>query len=255
MSRPRAFKVRHWSISASVSIMRTLLFGFGIAIVIQASAGTPARVDGIDVYGKLSEVSETDIHDVLTEYSRIESTTPSAIEVVSNSEVRVHPQSPDRGWIPMRHLPMHYPDGRIVPTWISRMFVIWEIPEALHLIGSAKDVYVFPVPIAFKPHMDNSHLRLLDVEARVSLERLLGNKESWFHGIDNTMWPSGVPVPADVGFLFKEDKSEVVLYCMSGLALFDGQRSGGTLERSVEHKLAEWEHQYAQPELSGQREQ
>lgn len=221
-------------------------------MAIQVSAATPARVDDIQVYGRLSEVSATDIHEVVVAYSFVESAKPAAIEVVSSSEVHVYPQSQERGWFPVRRFKWYQPVGQVALRWTPMGRVVYEIPEALHLLGSASEVYVFPVTTPLKPHKDDSHLRLLDAEARESLERLLGNEASWFHGVNNLIWPEGVP--KDVGFLFREGKAELLWFCPFGQAKFNGERTAGGLVEAAEQKLSEWKHQYAQPELAVQGE-
>ncbi len=94
-------------------------------------------------------------------------------------------------------------------------------------------------------------MRRLGREARESLENLLGNEQSWLHGFDNRIWSLDAPRLRDVGLLFREGNAEVVLFCLSGQSLFNGQRAGGDLENSAKEKLEKWKRYYVQPELKG----
>lgn len=231
--------------------MRSFVALISLAVAVHVNADAPTNVDGIPVFGRLADVSEADVHDVIVAFKQVESTRPSFLKVISSTEVHVYRQSRDRGWTLVRHGPVHYPDGRVVPEWTAMDTAVWSIPEALQLMGTAKHVYVFPVANAFDPHRDDRHMRLLGREARESLERLLGDEKSWLHGFKDRIWAPDIPMPRDVGFLFAEANVEVVLFCLSGQGLFNGQRAGGDLEDSAMDKLEVWKRHYAQPELEG----
>ena len=143
--------------------------------------------------------------------------------------------------------------------------VIWDIPEALHLIRTADEVYIMPVTCTTKkhraevkgtylsltPHGDYKRLRLLGADARRKLGRLLGSQSSWFHGFDNTI--SIGPEPKNVGFIFRRGKDQLVLLCYMRWRFegtFNGEHTGGSLEEKPSDNLDAWKEQYAKPELA-----
>src|SRR3954469_1867781 len=113
---------------------------------------------------------------------------------------------------------------------------IEDVPEALRLIRTADEVYIFPVSLAknskgfIEPHPDYKHLRPLDREASRKLRRLLGAETNWFHGGDNTI--SVDHSYKTVGFVFRKSADKLVL--VSGLgARFEGTLNGGDTAGSL----------------------
>ena len=208
-----------------------------------------ADVDGVKMYGRTYKVSDADLREAMAAYKATRGAKPVAVEVINPNEIHVWSQDRERGWRPVQRLEVHQPDGRVELKWMLYGRAIWIIPEALKLMGTARTVYVFPVATPFAPHRDDRHLRLLGTEARISLERLLGNEAHWLHGFDNRIWPEGVPVPTDIGLLFKDGGNEAVLYLFSQRGWFNGEESGGSLDIEVEREFEAWKQKYAQAEL------
>jgi hypothetical protein len=135
--------------------------------------------------------------------------------------------------------------------------VVWDIPEALRLIRTADQVYIFPVTVISKsastgevaPHGEYKRARAIDAVARRQLGRLLGEDSSWCHCFDNT---AGIPPePTYVGFIFQKGKDKLVLLRFLRWhteGTFNGERTGGSLEHRASDKLDEWEKRYARPE-------
>ena len=130
----------------------------------------------------------------------------------------------------------------------------------LDLIRTADEVYVFPVTFTYRPtrsegthvtpHGDYKHLRPLGADARRSLKHLLGKEGNWFHGNDSTL--SIVPIPRNVGFIFRKEKEQLVLLCRVGWKFegtFNGEPTAGSLEEKASDKFDQWKKQNAQPEL------
>ena len=138
--------------------------------------------------------------------------------------------------------------------------VIWSIPEALQLIRTADEVYVFPVTLIKKrvahddssitPRGDYKHLRRLDADASGKLKRLLGEERNWLHAADNTL---AYPPSKTVGFIFRKGKDKLVLLRSLGAHLegtFNDQRTDGSLEfDKADTQLDKWTKQFAKPEL------
>jgi hypothetical protein len=135
--------------------------------------------------------------------------------------------------------------------------VIWDIPEALRLIRTAEQVYVFPVTVirrsgssgGVEPHGDFRRVRAIDADARRKLGRLLGKRGSWCHCFDNTF---GVGLePKYAGFIFQKKEDKLVLLRFLRWhtdGTFNGENIGGSLEEKASDKLDEWEKRYARPE-------
>ena len=133
---------------------------------------------------------------------------------------------------------------------------VWAIPEAMHLIRTATQVYVFPVTVTKNdrseatPHGEFKRARLIEGTARRALRRILEREGNWFHGLDSTV---GVgPEPRNVGFIFRRGGHTLVLLCYMGWradGTFDGENTGGSLERRASDKLEEWKRKNAKQEL------
>jgi hypothetical protein len=138
----------------------------------------------------------------------------------------------------------------------SSVLAMDQQPEALRLIRTANEVYVFPVRVTenhhseVTPHGDYKRARLLGAEASRKLRRILGQESNWFHGIDSTF---GIgPEPKNVGYIFRSGKDEVVLLGFMRWrfkATVFGSPTSGSLEEKASDKLAEWKRQFARPEL------
>jgi len=227
--------------------MRALLMLVGLAFATQGTAGELMHVDGVRVYGRVHDVSVTDIHEALAAISG----KPGAVEVIGSSEMHVYLQPRALGWVPMRHVDVVEPDGSRRSKWMPDGRVVWDTPEAMNLIRTADEVYVFPVTTPLKPHRNDRHLRLLDTEARQKLVSLLGEQENWFHGLDDRIRTGDEPT--NTGFLFRHGNAELILFFSSGDAV-EGTFNGGFTRGSIVGKSAQemegWKRRYAQPELA-----
>lgn len=133
--------------------------------------------------------------------------------------------------------------------------VVWDIPEAMRLIKTADQVYVFRVTVTANkkgevtPHGDYKHARAIGADARRKLGRLLGKDSSWCHCHDSTF---GIgPEPKYVGFIFQKGKDKLVLLRFLRWhtdGTFNSENTGGSLEEKGSDKLDEWEKRYARPE-------
>ena len=186
-------------------------------LVVAEESEAAAEFKGVKVYGRTYKISDADLREAMAAYESTREAKPVAVEVINHNEIHVWSEDRERGWLPVQRHEWHEQDGTVGLKWVVFGRVIWDIPLALKLMGTAKSVYVFPVTTPFKPHRDDRRLRLLGEEARISLERLLGNEANWLHGFDNRIWPEGTPVPTDIGLLFKDRGNEAVLYLFSML--------------------------------------
>jgi hypothetical protein len=122
-------------------------------------------------------------------------------------------------------------------------------PDVLRFIRSAEAVYVFPVTSPLRPPRDDSHMRLLSPEARRGIVQILGNYESWWHGL----YTIGISEnqPTNIGLLFRSGKDELVLFFNSDTVngKFRAVELGGLLEDGPKEQFEAWKHHYAQAEL------
>jgi hypothetical protein len=231
--------------------MRVLLTLIGITLASQVAGAESLRVDGVPIQDGLHDLSVSDLHEAIVAFTSTCSERPATLEVISGSEIHARLQNKDLGWIPMRRLWAHGPppySGNPILQWTAIGRVIWDIPEALRVLGTAEEVYIFPVATPREPHLDDKHLRLLDPEVRGKLERLLSDGRNWFHGFDNRI--SLGALPAHVGFLFRQGKNELALFFPRPRGAFNGEHTGGSLEIGVSKEMEEWKQQFAQPELA-----
>src|SRR5262249_34465844 len=140
-------------------------------------------------------------------------------------------------------------DGRKHLAWsVGDCCGIQDPPDALRIIQAAEQVYIFPIKNSSKPRRDDKHMRLLDPKTRKELVHLLSHQSDW--------WPQGYSIlvfPSnDIGFVFRRDKSEVVLFFSADTveATVDGKFTSGMLNAKPSKKFDEWKRRYAQPELS-----
>ena len=98
-------------------------------------------------------------------------------------------------------------------------------------------------------HGDYNHLRRLDADASLRLQRLLGAEKNWWHGGDSTI--SLDLSRKTVGFIFRKGGDKLVLFCGVGARFegtFNGGETGGSLLEKSD-KLEQWKRRYAKPEL------
>lgn len=147
--------------------------------------------------------------------------------------------------------------GAAAPPNLPAGLVVWAIPEAMHLIRTADEIYIIPVTLTedrnhvVTPAGDYKHRRRLTAGARRKLVHLLANESNWFHGLDDTV--SINSSHKNVGFIFRRGKEELVLLCGLGSSfggVFKGETTGGSLEDKPSAKLDEWKKEYAKPELA-----
>jgi hypothetical protein len=105
----------------------------------------------------------------------------------------------------------------------------------------ARTVYIFPVKSESATRPDDKDLRLLDAEARQALLGVLCNQANWHHGL---MTVGIVYGPGDVGFFFRKDKDELILFFSC-----EGP-AGCTVEGTLGHKnILGWLNECAQPQF------
>src|ERR1700719_1393362 len=209
------------------------------------------RLDGVQVRGRVNDVSPADIREALATGSIAH---PSEAVVLNSHEMHIYFGTHDEGWSPIVKGEVIEPSGKTHIEWhLSHTAMgLEDRPEIFRIIKSAPEVYVFPVTTPLKPHRDDKHLRLSEGEARRTLVHLLGNEKSWFHGFDNTFWVDK-RIPKNVGFVFRHGKDELVLFCTLGWkieATLNGEHTGGSLEERPSQRMEQWKKQYAQRELA-----
>jgi hypothetical protein len=234
--------------------MRALLVLGALVAATTANASESMRVDGVRVYGRIHEVSLGDIRAAIADFvsTASDKSKPAALEVVSSTEMRAYEKTHDWGWVAVRRIPSVDPGHRNEFVWWTWRRAIDDAPDLLRFIKSANEVYVFPVPTPLKPHRDDKHLRLLDAEARRQVTRLLGDRETWWHGLYTlVVIDDGKP---GIGLLFRRGRSEAVLFFShfsDEEGTFDGEHISGLLDDDRgRRQMKEWEHRYAQPELT-----
>lgn len=220
------------------------------ALASYGSAQTLSQVDSVPVTGQTQAVSETDIRDVIATVTP-DFGKPIRLEVVSSREIHAYVQPPDLGWITVKRVEFHEPDGSIRPGWEDYLQGIGDNPDVLRLINSANDIYVFPVTTPLAPHRDDKDLRLLSGEARRKLVRLLGEKSNWYIGGWDLLFDNNQPT--DVGFVFRNGRDELVLFCSPGEIIegtLNGERIKGMLNEGPGKRLEMWKKEFAKIELA-----
>jgi hypothetical protein len=238
------------------STVATVWILAGIAAAKLSSAADSMRVDGVPVYGKVRDVSVASIREAIAEATdkRIPSDPkkPRALEIVSRTEMHAYLPDRDLGWVPVRKISRIEPNGREHPAWSYAWWGIDNTPEQLRCLRTADRAYIFPIPADSKPRRDDRHSRLLPPDARRELVRLLGYQKGWFPGSYGGSFSIG-PEPKNVGFVFRQDKNELVLFFSAGgLAngTFNGEHTGGLLEEKRGEQFEQWKQRYAQQELA-----
>ena len=221
-------------------------------LAVRAIAGEPMQVDGVAVSGDASAMPIADIRDAIAAYNKEHAKKLSALRVESKDEIHAYLEPRDLGYVTVRRTDFTQPDKSVRHGWDIYGQGLPEYSEALGCIRAAQQVYVFPVPTPLEPHRDGRRMRLLGAEARGRLIDLLGNKDHWFVGLNDLMYPD--KEPQNVGFLFVNGKDMLVLFIVHGDVLagsFDGEHVDGTLESKLkmEQALDAWKVKYAQPEL------
>jgi len=128
--------------------------------------------------------------------------------------------------------------------------VFWARPKPMHLMSTAKEVYIFQVATPLNPH-PGKPLRLLDPGARDALEHVLGDEQDWFHGLDDRIRVG--EEPKNIGLVFRQGSDELTLFFASGgsvKAAFNGKSSGGWLKDKASAEMEKWKSEYAKPELA-----
>jgi len=236
--------------------MRCLLVVFAIAAVQLVSAVQAKYIDGVRVFGRTHDLSVQQIHAVIAEAAdnSPRKRKPRAIEVLTSTEVRAYLPEREMGWVRYRLTPWAAPWHDRPPKWTLDGFGINNTPEALRLIRTAEQVYVCPVTLSndddLTLHGEYKRRRLLGADETRKLARLLGTKNHWFNGADNTI---GIPpYPKNVGFIFRKGRDELVLLCYMRWRVagtFNGEYTCGSLDEKWSDRLDDWKRQYARPEL------
>ena len=223
-------------------------------------------VDGVRVYGMVDTVTDADVREAVADFKsdRSDKRGPSALEVLNSNELHAYLPERDVGWIAIRRLIAVGTDGRKHPAWTSWGRAIQDAPEVCRLMRNANQVFAFPVILLVErrenqetligpPHRDDKRLRLLGTQAHRELVRLVGYERNWFHGIDDTIWV-GENAPTNVGFVFRREKDELVLFFTLGwraeCIMPNGEHLAGSLEEKPNNKLEAWKKRYAQSELA-----
>jgi hypothetical protein len=122
----------------------------------------------------------------------------------------------------------------------------------LDLMKRAPTVYVFPVKSESAARPDDKDLRLLDAEARQALLGVLCNPANWHHGL---MTVGIVYGPEDVGFVFRKDKAELILFFScegpAGCTVegtLGGKNILGWLNECAQPQFENWKRSFARPE-------
>jgi hypothetical protein len=217
-------------------------------------ASESMRVDSVRVYGKIHEVSVGDIRAAIADFvsTTSDKKKPAALEIVSRTEMRAYEETHDWGWVAVRRFPRGDPGHRNEFAWVTWKRSIGNALDFLRFIRSANEVYVFPVAEPLKPHRDDKHLRLLDAEARRKITHLLGDTRTWWQGLYTLdVIDDGSP---GIGLLFRRGRNEAVLFCShfsDEEGTFNGEHISGLLDdERGRRQMEDWEHRYAQPELT-----
>lgn len=217
----------------------------------QLSESEATRVDGIPIFGRVDAVTEDDIREVIkeaTDNSSSEPKKPREIEVMSADEMRAYLPERALGWVPLRLGPL-VEDGRERLAWGTESWGIDNTAGALHLIRTADNAYVFPLPNPSKPELDDKDLRLLGPSARRDLAQVLGYRKDWWQG-GYSILMADPPAPS-VGFVFRQGNDELVLFFTDTIAdaTYNGEHTSGMLDHSRENHFERWKKRYAKQEL------
>jgi hypothetical protein len=253
LDTPESVAAGQWTFRVIYESKVLLEKSFQVAEARLLSESEAIVIDDVPVFGRVDVVSENDIHDVIkeaTDNSSSEPRKPRALEVITADEMRAYRRERDLGWRPMRLGPVIEPDGREHLSWGTNSFAIQGMPEALRLIRTAEQVYVFPLPNPSKPERDDKHLRLLGPSAWRGLMRLLGYSKDWFQGGYSLLILQ--PPDPSVGFVFRRGNDELVLFFTDTIAeaTYNGENTGGLLDHTREKQFERWKKRYAKQELS-----
>ena len=214
------------------------------------SAAESIRVDGVQVYGKIHDVSLPSIREAIKASTDLaKGGKPRALEIINGREMREYLPNAELGYRELRLLMTHELDGREHLTWnIWDCCGIQDPPVALRLIRAADHVYIFPIKNSWKPHRDDKHMRMLDQKARKELVHLLGHQSDWWAGGYSLVDVEPTP---EIGFVFQHGRDELVLF-FSGTTVegtLNGKFTSGMLEAKRDDQFHEWKRRYAQREL------
>ena len=227
-----------------------------IALTTMLPYGSDAMtVDSVPVYGRVHDVSTRDIREALKEHGD----EPAVrVDVVSRGEMHIYYRSRELGWITSYHKQAVYGSPRL--AWSSGWLDVTGRPDILNFVRVANEVYIFRVKFTrlsspadkgywLVPHRD-THLRLIDGEARREIFGLLSREASWFHGFDDRVTIGDEP--RNVGFVFQKGADQLTLFFSGGGRMegaFNGEHTGGSLEEKQQKHMERWKANYAQPEL------
>jgi hypothetical protein len=220
--------------------MRTLVMLFIAAGATFAHANDALRVDGVPVYGRVRDVELRDIRSAIGVGASHGSV--FKVEVLGRRDINVHLRNIGyiHAWRPI--------DDH---TWAFGPSPAMRDPEVLCLINRADEVYIFPVTTPSKPHRNDKRMRLLIGQPRREIVRLLGKEKNWYQGSYSLI--ALEPEPTNVGFVFRRDKNELVLF-FSGEGYAEGSFNGEYVADPLEYepgkKFVEWTRRYAQTELA-----
>jgi hypothetical protein len=209
-------------------------------------------VNWVKVSGSTNAVSNEDMAQAVKAFRGVGLDEP-ALTVVGKDEIHAYGQNRDLGWYKAERAVSMSPDGAQHPDgWIASGQGLPADTEALECMWNADQVYVFPIATPLDPHRDDAHMRLVEGWARHQLVQLLGDADHWFVGFNSLMYsPRDKP---GVGFLFKSDKHELMLFLIHSdmlVGTYDGEHISGTLgvgsDGKYERELQEWITKYAQP--------
>jgi hypothetical protein len=232
--------------------MRTVFILILSLLASQAIAGEPMTVDGVVVSGRTDEVSVADIRSAIKGFTYVGSQTPPAsLTVLDKDHMRGYSQSRDVGWFSIDRTISIQPDGSQSPgPWNASGVWLPEDKQALGLIRSAKQVYVFPIATPLDPHRDDAYMRLLDKDELADLADMLEDNDVWLQGFDDMRYP---PLNGQtVGLLFRDGDHELVLFYEGygrWVGTLDGEHLGGDFATKDDAVFDAWEHRYAQSEL------
>jgi hypothetical protein len=116
--------------------------------------------------------------------------------------------------------------------------------DGLSFISGAKAVYVLPCGTR-----DEKRATSLEPEAQRQIVALLRDPQSWWHhGFYTLVVPEHQP--PDIGFLFRSDKEDLVIFFTGGMAdgRFRGEPLSGLLDGSAASDLRAWRQRFACPD-------
>lgn len=231
--------------------MRVLLVIAGALVAGLAIAGSPMRVDGVPIYGRVKTVSVSDIHEAIKDAKQSLNGNPSRLVIIDGHEIHVYLNPKYLGWVPFGRTVFVEPNGAKRPGWSIEGFGFGTNPKLLRLIKNAEKVYIFSIVTPLKPSLGHKHHRLLSKKARQSLSKVLGYKNNWYEGM--YLIPTSVALSKSVGISFVQDKNKLMLLFVTPCLVegtFNGENVQGVLKEKICQKMGEWMQLYARREHS-----